>query len=182
MTTFILGLALIQSSQAQACPSLEWVMDKLDDRDMRKLAKPFPPRWWIEHAGEEIKRCPNSEAVWYGVLRAQELKNDDARADPQLAEQATQRVPISVRLATIRARALGTVEAAEMALKVDPSYAPAQVALGMAWLERGNAQRAREILEKVQAIDLVQYGPASLAQARLLTSDEKTMSIRARVP
>jgi hypothetical protein len=76
-----------------------------------------------------LRDCPRNEIVWYSILRAAELTSHERKAPSDLIEAARTAVPSSVWIETVRARALGTVEAAEAAVRLDPKHVPAQVAL-----------------------------------------------------
>ena len=58
-------------------------------------------------------------------------------------------MPKSVRIATLRARLLGTATAANEALALDPAYLPAQLALASALLDKGRIREASAILRKI---------------------------------
>ena len=131
-----------------------------------------------QQASEALATCRQSEALSYLLLRADELAND---AEPPDSEAAAERrrsmlslaaaFPKSVRIATIRARLEGTVEAARRATLIDQSYPPAQVALAAALLAAGDRDAALKVLEAVSDLGMTDDGFAVLAQVRLARGD-----------
>jgi len=73
----------------------------------------------------------------------------------------------------VRARAWHTTDTARAAVALDPTYAPAKVALASILLEQAEAHQARTILEKVSDLDHIPGGYTLLARSRLLTGDFK---------
>jgi hypothetical protein len=134
----------------------------------------------FQEAEQDLKDCPQDETLWYLLLRAAEqggspfaatvdgIQIDDLKS---AADSLAQRFPHSARIATVRARALSTVEAAKQAVALDPSYAPAHVALGAAKLRTGDAAGARAALENVHELGRVPGGYVLLARARLALGD-----------
>lgn len=134
----------------------------------------------FREAAAALPRCSAEEGVFYILLRSAELgggkfplqlgetKLADLRA---AAEMAVQQHPRSVRIATVWARTLGTIAAAQSAVTLDPADAPAQVALGQAQLRSGNATAAQATLEKVPTLSLLPGGQVALARARLATGN-----------
>ncbi len=66
-----------------------------------------------------------------------------------MVDRAQRLVPKSVRIATLRARLLGTATAAKEALALDPAYLPAQLALASALLDEGRVRDASALLRKI---------------------------------
>jgi hypothetical protein len=77
------------------------------------------------------------------------LLDCDPRGTLALAEQAHLAVPKSVWVATVRARLLGTVAAAEEAIALDPNHVPAQLALASALLNEKQVDRASVVLRRI---------------------------------
>jgi hypothetical protein len=130
------------------------------------------------------------EPAWYVLLRGLEMLDAHGPVDvgaaqhPSLlaaAEAQHRTFHASPRLATVRAREDRGVAAARAALKVNPAYAPAQVALGRALLREGKAAAARAVLEAVAEPERVQGGAVALARALVETGDpEKGLLAAAR--
>lgn len=134
----------------------------------------------FQQAAQDLAECPSEEELWYLLLRSAELGGNPYAVKVQgieiddlkpAADAVYKLWPRSARVATIRARALGTVEAAREAAALDSSYSPAQVALGAALLEAKDAQGARQVLERVSELERIPRGYALLARARLETGD-----------
>lgn len=144
----------------------------------------------VGSAAASLAAGRGSEPASYTLLRGLEMLGErgpvavgaarhasllDAAAAQQDAFRA------SPRLATLRAREDGSVAAAQAALRVNPAYAPAQVALGRALLREGRAAAARAVLEEVEAPERVQGAAIALARARAETGDfEKALLAAAR--
>lgn len=133
-----------------------------------------------DRATEAEQRCPGSEPIAYFRLRAAELgrggamvgqADADRHALETLASQAFARFPQSVRIATVRARVLGTVDSAKQALAVDPNYLPAKIALAAAMVEAGQSKDAAILLERTPDLGATSDGFAVLARARLRDGD-----------
>jgi len=146
------------------------------DEMVRYLGWNVPTKLPKNHAADLLKQadvllaqCPDSEGTWYGVLRAHELESQEHQAPRTLAATARQRFPGSVRIATVYARAVGTLDAAQEAVRLDPRYAPAQVAYASALLAAGKPEQARVVLEAVSDLKHVSGGPTLLAKALLAT-------------
>ena len=123
-------------------------------------------------------RCRDSETLAYIRVRVTELgtqaplaRAGDRQAHVQLARALALAFPRSARIATVRARAGGTVEDARRAVGLDPSYRPAQVALASALLNAGDAAAA----------DSVMRGVSGLGGLKALASLEDGFSILARI-
>ncbi|MBI3552533.1 MAG: hypothetical protein HY077_08435 [Elusimicrobia bacterium] len=134
----------------------------------------------FREAAEALKNCPNEERIWYALLRAAELgargfpaelAGDRAENLGDAAELAARRLPRSVRIMTMLARARGDAPAARAAAALDPSYLPAQAALAAALLKSGDAQGARAALDPLKGLEHVAGGPTLLARARLAAGD-----------
>jgi tetratricopeptide (TPR) repeat protein len=133
-----------------------------------------------DRATDSERRCPQSEAIAYFRLRAAELgrggpivrpaEADSAQLET-MATEAYKRFPRSARIATARARILGGLEPAKQALGLDPTYAPAKVALAAAMLASGQATEARDLLEQVPNLGSTSDGLTVLARARLKARD-----------
>lgn len=183
----VLGLASALSArdaQAQEVGCTEREQEVSGDLALAALAMEPEARVLLAfgEAAQGIRACPSDEKLWYLLLRAAELgggaypvdlPGGQARELKVAAEAASQRFPNSARIATARARVLGTLDAARQAVVLDPSYVPAQVALGAALLRAGDALVARQVLERVPASELgrVRGGYALLARARLAVGD-----------
>jgi hypothetical protein len=133
-----------------------------------------------DSATREQQGCPTSETLAYVRLRAAELGKgapiDDTQDGPRgewraLAHETSPRFPHSVRIMTIEARARGSVDAARKATAVDPSYAPAQVALAAALLAANDAPGAVHVLEQTKGLEKTSDGLAILARARFASGD-----------
>ncbi len=134
----------------------------------------------VAGAGQALRRDQGDEAAWYALLRGREMLADHGRSTagseyhPTLvdaAEAVSRRLDWSARVAVVHARLEGSAALARSALLVNPSYPPAQVALGRALLREGLPQAARSLLEEVREPERVQGGAAALARARLETGD-----------
>lgn len=71
----------------------------------------------------------------------------------------------------MRARALGTVAAAQAAVALDAAFASAQVALSKAQLQAGDAASARATLERMVNLQQVLGGQVLLARVLLAAGD-----------
>jgi hypothetical protein len=139
-------------------------------------------------AAEAAGRCLGSEGLAYVRVRAAELDVDSTRIDDgdakralasRLATDVLGRFPKSARIATVRARLVGTVEAARGAVAIDAGYVPAKVALASA-LEESDATAAQEILGKTGELALVDDGFAVLARVRWRLGDANGAAAAAR--
>jgi hypothetical protein len=126
-----------------------------------------------ERATAVVQECPDSERIAYLRLRAAELRaqvltsNDTQRREQRrLADELAARFPGSVKIATLRARLAGTVEAARSATAIDTSYVPAQVALASALLVAGDAAGADAILHRIKDLRRLDDGFTVLARTR----------------
>jgi hypothetical protein len=120
-----------------------------------------------------LRNCPHSAIVWYAVLRANELTSQDRKAPADLIEKARTAVPNTVWIETVRARALGTVEAAEAAVRLAPKHIPAQVALAAAYDSLGDRESALRILRPIRDLHRVAGGPLLLARVAMALGDAK---------
>lgn len=132
-----------------------------------------------------LDRCPEDERVWYLLARFSEADAIPEQykrfPDAMTAiDAAYEKFPTS-RIATVRARMLGTIKAAQAALQIDPTYRPARIALARAFLRAGRTGQALEILEPM-AKDFddekvgLQYsltGWMTLVRARLTAGDPR---------
>ena len=134
----------------------------------------------FDQATEASLRCRDDEQLAYVRLRAAEL-GADATANDQAAWQAFQRLtvdlskqfPKSARIATIAARAERTVDRAHQAVMLDPSYAPAQVALVRALLGAGKSDEARNVIDGVKKLGALDDGFTALALVKWAQGDVK---------
>jgi hypothetical protein len=108
-----------------------------------------PARKVLARDQTQLKQCATSEGAWYAILRARELLGCDPRRTLEMVDQAQRLVPKSVWIATLRARVLGTTNAAKEALALDPAYLPAQLALASALLDEGKLREASAVLRKI---------------------------------
>jgi hypothetical protein len=115
-------------------------------------------KWWLHD-------CPHEAMVWYTVVRASELLSQNHKAADDLLDAARKAAPDSVWIETVRARALGTVEAAESALRLDRNHVPARIALAAAYERSGGVTAAMGILRAIPFLD--HYVGASLLMARM---------------
>ena len=129
---------------------------------------------------EEIDRCPALERLWYHLLRTAEIGGAvfpatlagvtvvDLKA---ASSEAAHRFPRSARIATVRARALGTVDSAQQALALDEKWAPARIALAAAQIKLNDTNTAQRTLAPLGDLSAFPCGPAILANAKLLSGD-----------
>lgn len=142
-------------TKTEACPTVTWARGDLTypfplaEQTVFHVKAGDPARKLLREAGDWPKRCASSEGSWYGILRARELLGCDPRRTLDLAEQASRNVGGSVWIATVRARLLGTVTAAEQAVALDPDHIPAQFALASALLDQGKLDWASKVLRKI---------------------------------
>src|SRR6266404_2796641 len=124
-------------------------------------------------------RCASDERIAYFRLRALELgAGNTVGRQPlstleqwrALARAMTLQFPNSVRIATIQARASGSVEDARRAIAIDPSYAPAQVALASALVATDSAGAVAR-LSTLKQLGSVSDGYTVLACARFSLHD-----------
>lgn len=125
-----------------------------------------------------IETCAASEGNWYAILRARELLGCDPRRTLELAAQAQRAVPKSVWIATVRARLLGTVAAAEAALALDPGHVPAQLALAAALLNDKQTHRAAALLRTLPS-DEPSEAAGLKGRVRLLANDPRRAATEA---
>ena len=163
---------------SQGCPSPRESEYFLSERMGPDLAKEPPPpgtaaKKFFRHKDGWLRACPHNETVWYAVLRAAELSSQDWKAPADLIDAARTAVPNSVWIETVRARALGTVEAAEAAVRLDPKHLPAQVALAAAYERAGDHESALRILRPLRDLHRVAGGSLLLARVALALGDDK---------
>jgi tetratricopeptide (TPR) repeat protein len=125
-------------------------------------------------------RCRNDERIAYLRLRSAELGRGAlvGQSTPQivadwkeLARVEAKRFPASAPVLTVAARASGDVDLARRAVKADPRYAPASVALAQALVDAGRATDALQVLAGVRALDATVDGFVVLGRARFATGD-----------
>jgi hypothetical protein len=121
----------------------------------------------------------DTESLWYALARSAELGFGHypiAIADQQLSnreriiEAAAQQQPRSARIMTLLARERKTVSSAREALALDPSYAPAIVALASATANDGDAPTAFALLERPAVLETP---GAQTLRAQILLSERK---------
>jgi hypothetical protein len=108
--------------------------------------------------------CPTNEAVLYAILRAQELTTSAHNPPKELLDKAIAAAPDSVRIVTLQARTIGSVEAARTAVQLGPKYLPAQIALAAAHENSGNHASALHLLRSLYTLEGVAGGPLLLAK------------------
>jgi hypothetical protein len=173
------------NTPGQGCPTLGRHEDFSWSVLGPSLAKEPPPpgteaKRFLADKDSWLRDCPRNELVWYAVLRATELISQDRKAPPELVEAARAAVPGSVWIETVRARTLGTVEAAEAAVRLAPKRIPSQVALAAAYERAGDRQSALRILRSIRDLQRVAGGPLLLARVALALGDAKLAAESAR--
>jgi hypothetical protein len=147
-----LGNAWAQEVGAD-CPTIEVARRTLAFPVSKDAAMRFregdPAHKVLARDQARLKQCSTSEGAWYAILRARELLGCAPQRTLEMLDQAQRLVPRSVRIATLRARLLGTATAAKEALALDPAYLPAQLALASALLDEGRIQEASAILRRL---------------------------------
>lgn len=166
------------STSRLSCPSEERPEFFFRTQLGPSMAKAAPPpggtaRVFLTAKDTWLRDCPHNEVVWYSVLRATELTGQDRKAPIDLIEAARTAVPGSVWIETVRARTLGTVEAAEAAIHLVPKHVPAQVALATAYEHAGNSEAALRILRPLRDLHRVVGGPLLLARVAWALGDFK---------
>lgn len=138
----------------------------------------------LHRTGELLQsQCPgNAELAWV-QLRLLELgagrgtfpvglrTPETDRRWRALAQEWTARAPDSAPLATMAARADGSVEAAQRAVRIGPDYAPAHAALAEALLRKGQPDKADEAMRQVRHPAALTDGYSLLARIRLARGD-----------
>jgi hypothetical protein len=103
------------------------------------------------HSRMVLPDCPQSEPMWYALIRAAELGVVEFPIDAagrqiptalDAAQLAAARCPESVRVKTVLARLEGTEIAARAAIALDNQYAPAALALAASLVASGKAEQA----------------------------------------
>jgi hypothetical protein len=126
-------------------------------------------------AQDRLAECPESEPLWYIVVRASELNlgqfpltiAHQAFATPRdLAREAASRAPQSVRIATVLARLDKTVASARHAVALDPAWGPAVIALANALTADGANTEAETVLAGAAGVKAVPG--ANTTRARIL--------------
>jgi tetratricopeptide (TPR) repeat protein len=139
------------------------------------------PEGRLKQIREEItsdrKLLPECEGLAYLQVRTEEMLAEIQKTvpDDQRKSQLTEtlaRFPKSAKIATVVARSLGTVDAARQAVDLDPSYAPARVALAKALLKHGNPKEALAVMEAATGIEYLPDGYLTLALVRSANGDE----------
>jgi len=161
-----------------SCWSLERARRSLNmphemEADM-KYRDALIPRTVLKKIGPVLKTCPSSEGSWYALLRARELLSCDPEQTLGLATRALGAAPSSVWIATVRARLLGTLEAAEAAVSLDPKHLPAQLALASAFVDAGEVSKARAIVDGMGRAQVI---PRMEIRARLALASHRWRDI-----
>jgi len=124
-------------------------------------------------------QCADNESLAYLRLRSAELgrgatvghQSAASLAEWQgLAQTLARKFPRSVRLGTIAARASGSVDDARRAVSLDPSYAPAQVALAAALISTDPTEAITHLVA-IRDLSVVADGHSVLARARFAVHD-----------
>jgi tetratricopeptide (TPR) repeat protein len=172
------GPSVVDPSLSRSCPSTRGQEEFLWSMLGPSGAKEGPPpggtaKDFLRAKDRWLDVCPHNEIVWYSILRATELTTQDRKAPMDLIEAARTAVPGSVWIETVRARALGTVEAAEAAIRLAPKHAPAQVALAAAYERVGDRDAALRVLRPIHDLPRLVGGPLLLARVALVLGDTK---------
>jgi len=134
-------------------------------------------------------RCPDSEGLAYLRLRTAELgrgapvgRQPAAASDEwrKLVLTLLAKFPRSARIATIQARASGTIADARHALALDPTYLPARVALAAALVSSSPAEAATYLTPE-HDLATVSDGYAVLARTRWALGDSAGATEAAKV-
>jgi hypothetical protein len=130
----------------------------------------------FERSTSALDACADAEALWYALIRGAELdlatlpmvirgQSYDSVAD--LVQRAASLYPKSARIWTVRARVLGTEDAARAAVALDAAYTPATVALADALSSADKGEEALSTLDRARLRD----GPrVHLTRSRALLS------------
>lgn len=174
-----LACLLIVAGQSNNCAPLVAELESAMQRSVIAMEPQSAISVVYQRATQASERCPDNESVAYWRLRALELGRgtivgrqpkstlDEWRA---MAAELSRRFPTSARIVTIQARATGSIDDARKAVELDPSYPPAQVALGVAWIPSDPARAARH-LAGVARLAEVSDGFTALARARYAARD-----------
>jgi len=132
-----------------------------------------------DQATRATESCPDSEELAYLRLRAAELGRGApvGRQTPPASEEWRKLAPVllakfprSVKIATVQARASGTVSDARHALALDRTYLPARVALAAALLSSSPAEAATYLAPE-HDLATVSDGYTVLARTRWALGD-----------
>jgi hypothetical protein len=127
-----------------------------------------------------LAECPDSEPLWYEVVRGAELHVGNFpltigtrtfEAPIEAAHEAAVRAPRSARIATVLARLDSSVESARRAVALDATWGPARLALAAALSAQGSNIEADAILADMSATKSVPG--ANTARARILMARGK---------
>jgi hypothetical protein len=133
--------------------------------------------------------CPDSEPIAYALARSTELgfarlpiEIDGLRMTSavEIVAQLAVRHTRSARIATIHARQLSTVESADAALAIDPSYAPAKLALAAAKTGAGQPKAALTILKDIKNVATLPGFHTVRARSLLADGDSSAAANEAR--
>jgi hypothetical protein len=86
-------------------------------------------------------------------------------------ERASERFPKSARIATVRARVLGTAEAAQKAIALDGAWVPAKVALASAQVATSDFNTAVRTLAAAGDLSRIPGAQTLLGRAKLMSGD-----------
>jgi hypothetical protein len=181
VANLIVGIALMSAWAATAEPCDELSAQLQSRLEITKLAmEPESALAAIyQRATEARVRCAANESLAYLRLRAAELgRGASVGREPSfardewhaMAHELSARFPASVRIATVQARASGTVADARRAVALQASYAPAQVALASA-LSTVDPNEAAACLAGVKNLGVVSDGYTVLARVRFARHD-----------
>lgn len=183
MTAPLIGVAWLTISFSDVSSCKDLASDLQETFERAKIAmEPQANMASIYDRSTEAKdRCANDEQLAYLRLRSAELgrgalvgrQPESTREEwRSLARELSARFPTSVRIATIQARASGALADAHRAADLDPSYAPAQVALAAALVATKPADAAT-LLVSLKDLGAVSDGYSVLARVRFALHDSK---------
>ncbi|HET6149859.1 MAG TPA: hypothetical protein VFH68_20130 [Polyangia bacterium] len=179
---FLLGIGSQDAASAVqfSCDSVEREIAKDFSRAALAMEPESTIRGIYDRATEAQRRCENSEPLAYFRVRAAELGKGASLAPLSatseqewraLAHDMFRRFPRSPRIATVEARAVGTIASAKDAMTLDPTYLPALVALAAAAVATGDAAGGKAVLEGKKNLDATSDGYAVLARAQFEAGD-----------
>ena len=154
----------------------------------------------FDESWQALGKCPDSEPLWYTFARLAELGFERLPMEvagahvgtaADAAALARSRQPRSARIAVVDARTHGDIERARSALALDPSYAPARVALAAALFEHQHLDEALPLSDAPNVpgaaslrarILVTRAAPGDAKQAERLARRELTASWDAPEP
>jgi hypothetical protein len=183
MTALVVALAFLTVPTGEPC-----------EQQATSLAKGFlGAELSMEHVREiddihkeaiaGLMECPDSDEFAYIALRAIVDNLDGRRADDENIAEARRlaaRFPKSVRVAAARARLDSTLDAARLAVSIDPKYPPANLALAVALLATGDGKGARAALAQIPDLKVLDDGFATLARLRWAEGDVDAAMLAAK--